>query len=132
MSTIAERIIKIVESTGGNMSAFARRIDVTPAYISKLKNEPDRVPSDRTLSDICKEFNVNMKWLRDGVGPMFMPSPDEDIAYINDLLNEIDNPFIETIKAIMIAYNECSPEDQKILKNFAKSFANKTQKENRD
>lgn len=125
MKTIAERILEVVEATGGNMSAFARRIDVTPAYISKLKNEPDRVPSDRTLSDICKEFNVNPKWLRDGTGVMFMPKPEDDTAYINDLLGDLDNPLYDTIKAILKAYAECSPEDKAVLKSFAKSFADK-------
>lgn len=132
MKTIAERIIEIVEATGGNMSSFARRIDVTPAYISKLKKEPNRIPSDRTLADICKEFNVNMRWLRDGYGPMFMPIPEEDTEYINILLNESDNPFIDTIKAIMMAYKECSAEDQKILKAFAKSLSDKIKKESQD
>ncbi len=125
MKTIAERILEVVEATGGNMSAFARRIDVTPAYISKLKNEPDRVPSDRTLSDICKEFNVNPKWLRDGTGVMFMPKPEDDTAYINDLLGDLDNPLYDTIKAILKAYAECSPEDKAVLKSFAKSFTDK-------
>ena len=59
METIAERIIEVVNLNGGNMSAFARRINVTPAYISKLKNDPTRIPSDRTILDICNEFGIN-------------------------------------------------------------------------
>lgn len=70
MDTIAERILEIVERNGGNMSAFARRINVTPAYISKLKNDPSRIPSDRVLIDICREFDINEEWLRYGTGTM--------------------------------------------------------------
>lgn len=68
METIAERIIEVVNLNGGNMSAFARRINVTPAYISKLKNDPTRIPSDRTILDICNEFGINEEWLRYGTG----------------------------------------------------------------
>lgn len=80
MSTIASRIIEVCENkTGGNMSEFARKIEVSPAYISKLKNEPDRVPSERTLSDICEKFGVDPVWLRTGVGDdPFLPVSRED------------------------------------------------------
>ncbi len=78
MSTVAERIIQIVDDNGGNMSAFARDIGVTPAYISKLKNEPDRIPSDRTIADICRVFNVDEVWLRTGRGNMYSATAKND------------------------------------------------------
>lgn len=30
-------------------------------------------PSDRTIADICREFNVSETWLRTGEGEMFQP-----------------------------------------------------------
>lgn len=81
METIATRIIQIVDATCGNKSEFARRINLTPAYISKLDKQPDCVPSERTISDICREFNVSEKWLRTGEGEMFKPrSRESEIA----------------------------------------------------
>lgn len=71
MESISSRIIKVAEANQLNKSEFARRIKVTPAYISKLSKQPDSVPSDRTIADICREFNVNEEWLRTGAGPMF-------------------------------------------------------------
>lgn len=132
MKTIAERILEIVEDNGGNMSSFARRIDLTPAYISKLKNEPNRIPSERTIADICKEFNVNPKWLREGKLPKYLPDADEETAYINDLLEDTDNPFYNTIRAILRVYAGAKPADQEALKRFAKSFLDETKKENQD
>lgn len=74
--TIASRIIEVCDvCTNGNMSTFARELGVTPAYISKLKNAPNRVPGSRTISDICRVFGVNEKWLRSGEGKMFLPRP---------------------------------------------------------
>lgn len=125
--------IKILRKDALNLSQkeFADRIGLSENFVWMVE-KGNRIPSDRTISDICREFNVNPKWLRDGEEPIFMPTPEDDIAYINDLLNELDNPFIETIKAILIAYNECSPQNQKILRDFARSFSSKMQKENRD
>lgn len=71
MGTVAERIIQAVDALGISKSEFARKINVTPAYISKLGKFPDSVPSDRTISDICREFNVSEDWLREGKKPMF-------------------------------------------------------------
>ena len=82
MNTIATRVIDVCDKcAGGNMSAFARAIGVTPAYISKLKNEPDRMPSDRTISDICRIFAIREEWLRTGNGEMQEPmTKEEEIA----------------------------------------------------
>lgn len=63
MKTIAERIMEVVEEKGGNKSDFARKINVTPAYISKLGKDPNCIPSDRTIADICREFNISELWL---------------------------------------------------------------------
>lgn len=76
---IAMRILKVVNALGGNMSEFARKIDVTPAYISKLGKQPEKCrPSGLVISNICREFNVNRGWLISGEGgddAMFNPSP---------------------------------------------------------
>lgn len=84
MNTISERIIFVCnEKADGNMSAFARQIGVTPAYISKLKNEPERTPSDRTIADICREFGVDRVWLETGSGEPFKPvDRNEQIAAV--------------------------------------------------
>lgn len=60
METISQRIIKIVNALGGNKSEFARRINLTPAYISKLDKKPDMIPSDRTITDIIIHQTDNM------------------------------------------------------------------------
>lgn len=39
------------------------------------------LPSDRTITDICREFGVNETWLRTGAGEMFQKrSRDEELA----------------------------------------------------
>ena len=126
METISQRIIKIVNALGGNKSEFARRINLTPAYISKLDKKPDMIPSDRTITDICREFNVSEHWLRTGEGDMFIQL-SEDADFIR-VMTEIQVSDDELIKSILMAYWDL-PNDKKaairdlvdgILKRYSK------------
>lgn len=128
METIATRIIKVCnERANGNMSDFARKIGVTPAYISKLKNEPDRVPSERTLSDICEKFNVDPTWLRTGVGDdPFLPVSRED--KITEILNKaIDGPSTSRdrlIRALARLPDDAFPLIEQYILKSAESIQN--------
>lgn len=127
MSTIAERIIEVVDANGGNMSAFARKIDVTPAYISKLKNEPDRVPSDRTISDICKEFKVNEVWLRTGCGePFCKMSVEEELSDIfANVLNGDPSTKSRLIRAFARLPEDAYPLIEQIIVKMAAELEDK-------
>lgn len=119
MDSIASRIIKIADDNRLNKSEFARRINVTPAYISKLSKHPDSVPSDRTISDICRVFNVNEEWLRSGTGPMYLPSNSFDLTQY--ILERDGDPLeLEIIKAYLTL-----PKDirQSVLDHFKKCLA---------
>ena len=70
MTAISSRIAHIIEvQCRGNRSAFAREINVTPSYVALLSSG-QRIPSDRTIADICRVFGVEEAWLRTGVGEM--------------------------------------------------------------
>ena len=131
MKTINERIVYLIDTEcDGNKSAFARKVNITPAYAAQLyKNE--RVPSDRTVSDICRIFNVNPEWLRNGEEPIFMPTPDDDTEYINELLSAVDDPVVDIIRSFMRAYVELDEEDKKKARAFVTKLKNK-EKESRD
>lgn len=79
MDTIGKRIAFLIESKcGGNRSKFAREIGITPSFAAQLYDGV-RVPSERTLSDICEKFGVDPVWLRTGVGDdPFLPVSRED------------------------------------------------------
>lgn len=70
MNEINDRISAIVSATGLTKTAFAKQLNVTQQYISNLCLGK-KTPSDRTITDICREFNVNEAWLRTGEGEMF-------------------------------------------------------------
>ena len=69
MSTMNERIQRIVDFNGLSKTAFGREINLSQSMVSKLCSGA-ATPSDRTLSDICRVFNVNEEWLLTGEGEM--------------------------------------------------------------
>lgn len=87
MSSIDERISLCIEKSGLNKTSFAKRLGITQPFVSKLCSGASQ-PSDRTISDICREFNVNETWLRTGEGDMFKPvNRDQEIAdFMADIL----------------------------------------------
>ena len=101
MSTINERLGKVVSASGLSKTAFAKRINVTQQYVSKMVVEG--MPSDRTISDICREFGVDEVWLRHGEGEMFRPRSRKDAiaAYRGRLLGNQRSEFGAAIIAVM-------------------------------
>ncbi len=130
METISTRIMQVVESNGGNKSEFARRLNVTPAYISKLCKNADSVPSDRTINDICHEFNVNERWLRTGEGEMFvkLSRNDEISAFLGDILT--GEP--EFCARLISALARLTPEQWKQLEGIADTLIAEMQKKETD
>lgn len=125
------RIKELRQDLDLTQSAFADKINLSRNYVAMIEIG-QRDPSDRTISDICRIFNVNERWLREGTEPKFMPEPDDDTDYINELLTDSDNPFVGLIKSIMHVYMELSPEDRKKAIAFASSLQDKIKEENRD
>lgn len=72
-----DRIILVIADSGLTKSRFADRLKITPAFLSQICSGV-RMPSDRTISDICREFRVNETWLRTGEGKMRIDSSQRD------------------------------------------------------
>lgn len=65
-----DRISKIVEMSGLTKTAFAKKINVSQGLVSQMCIGMTK-PSDRTISDICREFGCDEVWLRTGEGEPF-------------------------------------------------------------
>ena len=102
MESIASRIVFLIDSKyNGNKSAFARAMNITPAYAAQLY-AGQRAPSDRTIADICRVCGVDRVWLETGVGEPFLPMDKRDDlrAVFADVLSgrpSEKNAFIEAI-----------------------------------
>ena len=89
MSTIGDRIAEIIESQKIKKVQFDARINVDQSYISKLTSGK-KLPSVRTIADICREFGVSEEWLRNGRGDMFIKKTEsEELSeFFGDLLKD--------------------------------------------
>ena len=108
------RIIQIIKAENITKTEFAKRIEVSQAFVSQMCSGAYN-PSPRTISVICREFNIRREWLETGEGPMRLPEPDEDLDYINILMAQCDSPFKGLIRAILVSYDRSTPTAQKAI-----------------
>ena len=80
MEQLSERIRELILVRRKKKAEFARALNVSQAFVSQMCSG-ERMPSDRTIADICREFDVSEEWLRNGTGPMFVEKTrDEELA----------------------------------------------------
>lgn len=91
---IVDRLIKIREDKGYSQEKFALELGLSRNFINQVENRKKNI-SDRTISDICREFDVNEDWLRNGTGEMFKPrtKSQEIFAFANDVMELSDDKF---------------------------------------
>lgn len=80
MEQLSERIRELIRVRRKKKAEFARALNVSQAFVSQMCSG-ERMPSDRTIADICREFDVSEEWLRNGTDPMFVEKTrDEELA----------------------------------------------------
>lgn len=116
--TQGERVNMIRKKRQLTMDQFGEHIGVAKSTISNIENG-NRNLTEHMLKSICREFDVDEKWLRTGEGEMPRKfSEEEEIA---DLVGELledgkTNPFYGIILEIVRTYNELSPASQEALR----------------
>ena len=115
MDTINERISKIVNESQSSKTAFAKRTNVSQQYISKVVKTGN--PSDLFISTLCKEFNVNEEWLKNGQGePYINILPEDELAgYISEVIEDPNTPMSRLIIAILKTYSELSEKSKEVF-----------------
>lgn len=120
MQTIGDRISIIIKRSGLTKTKFAEQLHLSQQFISSLCSGAKQ-PSDRTIADICREFNVSEAWLRDGVGDIEVKrTMNQELALmVNDLMTEADESFRKRFVAALL---ELPPEFWPELENFLKNL----------
>lgn len=87
MDTIGSRLTALIKHLGLTKTAFAAKIKLSQPFVSELCNDKS-VPSDRTILDICRVFDVSERWLRTGEGEMMVQrTREQEITdFMADLL----------------------------------------------
>lgn len=114
MESINQRIAAILRTLGVTQTVFAEKIGLSQNYISSIC-KGRKMPSDRTILDICRAFGVSEEWLRSGTGDMFgKRSEDEELEQILAEIVASDDQLIKRIIRSCWRLNE--PEKEVVCK----------------
>lgn len=121
LGTMGTRIKELRKGAGLTLEKFGARIGITPASLSNIENSKTN-PSDQTVLMICREFNVNEDWLRDGTGEPFMQLSREDTiaAYVGRITGGHITDIEESIIKFMA---ETTVEEWETLARALRRFA---------
>jgi transcriptional regulator with XRE-family HTH domain len=109
---------------------FGKRLGVTGASISRLEKGERNITEQMILS-ICREFNVNEKWLRHNEGEMFLPFEDEVAEMVSQLL-EVSNPFYDLILDMMVSFNELDDKGKQVICDYTALLAERMAKRKKE
>ncbi len=115
-----ERLKKLRKALDLTQQEFADRIGSKRNTVAKYETEAN-MPSAAVVSLICREFNVNEDWLRNGNGDMFLPiNRENEISKMaKDLLSDETNSFKSRFIAMLAGL---SASDWERLENEAKKL----------
>ena len=106
-----ERIKVLREELGLSMEKFGGRIGLTRSAISKIESGSN--PSDQTIISICREFNVNEEWLRNGKGDMFLDFSEDEFTKAAAMLS--NDAFV---RSLIIEYWKLDDDSKNLFRNF--------------
>ena len=110
------RINAIVKKFGLTKTEFAKRLGLSQPFVSRICNG-ESTPSDRTITDICREFGCDEVWLRTGEGePFRQETRQEQIMRFAVQTYKSPNEFR---KAFVSMLSSLDPEDWDALERIA-------------
>lgn len=122
------RVKELRKTLGLTLEKFGERVGVGKTAINKIENGTTNV-SGQMFKSICREFNVNEEWLRDGTGEMFKQLlPGEETALCVSTILEEKNPFIDTIIEIVNVYRGLDDTSKRVLENLSKEVLHNLEK----
>lgn len=95
---------------------FGEKIGVGQQSVANMEN--GGTVTERNFDAICRAFNVNPEWLRDGVGEMFLP--DNVDTYLDKVAAK--NNLTTEDKALIKSMLELPPETRKAFIDWAEKL----------
>lgn len=131
--TINERMREIRKSEKLTQTEFAQRLGITMSSISQMERGKIN-PTNQTIEFACREFNINKRWLEEGIGEMKKPPLDEVAEIVADILDKgEDDPLYRIIIAMAKAYQALGEKDKRFVQGYLdatiKSYSESSGKE---
>lgn len=116
------RIKEIRKKMKLTQDEFGKRLGISNTAISKIEKGENNV-SEQNIISICREFDVNEEWLRNGIGDIFMQKTRNQIItdFLGDLIKEDDTfkkRFIESLAKL-------DEHEWDVLKKVVEGMTNK-------
>lgn len=116
-----ERIRTLRKNLGLTQEEFSTKIGLSRNFIAQIETGT-KDPSERTIKDICREFNVRYAWLTNGIEPMYEQEDTSSMARIDAIMTG-ENEFAKNL------FKEFSKLDksewellERIIKNISKDM----------
>jgi len=78
MQSVQERLRSVRKMLKMNQTDFGKRIGLSQGGYGAVETGIRKL-TERTIMQICQEFNINEKWLRTGTGKIFIQDNDEPL-----------------------------------------------------
>jgi len=118
-----ERVKQLRKFLDLTLEKLGDRLGVTKVAISNIENGK-RAVTEQMSKAICREFNVNEDWLRNGVGDMFK---QRDGSF-SEILSELDDSDDDFIKSFITVYMELDEDSKEVLRQIATKMSEKYKK----
>lgn len=112
-----ERLKQLREELGLSGAKFGEKIGIGRNAISRIETGKNSL-TEQNIKSICREFNVNEDWLRNGEGEMF--NSVESLS-LDDLVSGADPLEIDILKAYFTLDKDTR---EKALNHFLDSLKN--------
>lgn len=121
-----DRFKELREALSLTQQKFADRLDISRNFVAQIEMG-NKIPSERTVKDICREFKVNYEWLTEGTGEMFIQNKrkSEIADFVGSVLNGEADSFKIRLVEILANLNESEWET---LQKLANTLADKEEK----
>jgi len=124
--TPGERIRKLRKALDLTQQTFAERIGISRNNIATYETGKSN-PGEAVISLICREFNVNESWLRNGEGDMFVKAPDNSLEAL--ALEYNLNKFAQSVIQKIV---NLKPEQWEAVSNFIAQLVDMLSKSDAD
>ena len=111
---IHERLKYLREQLHLTTRAFGSTINMSGGAITNMEKGTRNI-TERTIRDVCREYNVNPNWLVDGTEPMF-----------EDMTSDLD--IDDEVKQLAKQYCLLNDDDRELIKKMINSLAEKIEK----
>ena len=123
-----DRIKQLRKQLGMTQQEFADRLGIRRNNVAKYETG-ENSPSEAVVSLICKTFNVNEDWLRNGTGEMFIQMDMEDqlMEWAGRVLSGRDPDFRKRFVKMLMSLTDDQWEllEQKALELVAEGYVRK-------